>query len=138
MLTLILDISFRDWFIEVYLDELSNLLLDTLQTLTTDKDGNSIEDSIKEYNNKREIMRNRSRDLAETFARLYIRRVIRDNGMLNENDDNNDDFEIPDDVNIQHLYAQVIRHYMESDGIFSFFLFTCRTIRNNWRISESL
>lgn len=129
MLTLILDISFRDWFIEVYLDELSNLLLDTLQTLTTDKDGNSIEDSIKEYNNKREIMRNCRRDLAETFARLFIRRVIRDNGMLNENDDNDDDFEIPDDVNIQNLYAHVVRQYMEEDSNFSFFLFTFRSIK---------
>ena len=135
MLTLILDISFRDWFIEVYLDELSNLLIDTLQTLTTDKDGNSIEDSIKEYNNKGEIMRNCRRDLAETFARLYIRRVIRDNGMLNENDDNNDDFEIPDDVNIQNLYAHVVRQYMEEDSNFSFFLFTFRSIKCTTRDS---
>ena len=58
MLTLILDISFRDWFIEVYLDELSNLLLDTLQTLTTDKDGNSIEDSIKELEDFDLVKRN--------------------------------------------------------------------------------
>lgn len=135
MLTLILDISFRDWFIEVYLDELSNLLLDTLQVLTTDKNGNSIEDAVKAYNNKRENLSNAKRSFVELLARNYIQRVLSDNGMINEDDEN---FEIPDDVNIQHLYAQVIRHYMESDGIFSFFLFTCRTIRNNWRISESL
>ena len=135
MLTLILDISFRDWFIEVYLDELSNLLLDTLQVLTTDKNGNSIEDAVKAYNNKRENLSNAKRSFVELLARNYIQRVLSDNGMINEDDEN---FEIPDDVNIQHLYAQVIRHYMESDGIFSFFLFTCRTISNNWRISESL
>lgn len=135
MLTLILDISFRDWFIEVYLDELSNLLLDTLQVLTTDKNGNSIEDAVKAYNNKRENLSNAKRSFVELLARNYIQRVLSDNGMINEDDEN---FEIPDDVNIQHLYAQVIRHYMESDGIFSFFLLACRTISNNWRISESL
>ena len=135
MLTLILDISFRDWFIEVYLDELSNLILDTLQALTTDENGNSIEDAIKAYNNKRESLNRNKRAIAELFARNYIRSVLRENGMINEDDEN---FEIPDDVNIQHLYAQVIRHYMESDGIFSFFLLACRTISNNWRISESL
>ena len=135
MLTLILDISFRDWFIEVYLDELSNLLLDTLQVLTTDKNGNSIEDAVKAYNNKRENLSNAKRSFVELLARNYIQRVLSDNGMINEDDEN---FEIPDDVNTQHLYAQVIRHYMESDGIFSFFLFTCRTISNNWRICESL
>ena len=135
MLTLILDISFRDWFIEVYLDELSNLLFDTLQALTTDENGNSIEDAIKAYNNKRESLNRNKRAIAELFARNYMQRVLSENGLINEDDR---DFEIPDDVNTQHLYAQVIRHYMESDGIFSFFLFTCRTISNNWRISESL
>lgn len=47
-LTFIFDCVYRNWFVLAYMDEMCNMLLDTLTIMTHDREGTYLEEIIKE------------------------------------------------------------------------------------------
>lgn len=109
---MIFDIRFREWFIEVYLDEMCNMLMDTLHCFTVTEDGEDISQSYQEHKKKQKAMLQKTESIARSITNQYMQRLLGEQG--------NENFVLPDDPNVRNQYNLIFHQIL--NGMFWIFL----------------
>lgn len=99
---MVLDETFREWFIRLYLKELCNVFVDTYDGFLFCEEGD-MQLRIQQF--REESNTNSREDALKAFALQILRRMM--------NQEDNENFQLPDDPNYLLIYHQILSELRE-------------------------
>ena len=118
LMTLLFDVSFKDWFVGVYMENMVPMLRDTLHRMLDPHYINPLLDRARENENGRNMRQRNAIQFARTLAETQLRRQISRQRQMEERQRRREatGIEIPDDEVTQHELQLLQTDFLRSEN----------------------
>lgn len=84
LMTLLFDVSFKDWFVGVYMENMVPMLRDTFRRMTSPRYISPLMDRVRETEDSRKMRQQNARQFARTLAEAQLRQQIARQRLMEE------------------------------------------------------